>query len=111
MKIITIIIITCFSDTYDDSKESKKSRRQLCSNLFEHLFTQSTESLEQPPPLVPPSSSLSTANETVKPPPTIAPIIPKPQPVAPKLEFASIESFQQVIYFIIYCNYPPFVCF
>ncbi|CAF3370662.1 unnamed protein product [Rotaria sp. Silwood1] len=94
-------------DAYDDSKESKKSRRQLCSNLFEHLFTQSsTESLttsEQSSPIItppPPSSSSSVSNsksnETIISSSIIKPIIPPVQPSSvPKAEFASIESFEQ----------------
>jgi len=91
-----IIIIIYSSDAYDDSKESKKSRRQLCSNLFEHLFTPSTtESSEQSSPVI--SSSLaSNTNDTAQPPS----VIPKPQPSAPKLEFALIESFEKVEHFI-----------
>jgi hypothetical protein len=98
---INILIISCFSDAYDDSKESKKSRRQLCSNLFEHLFTQSTT--EEPAPIIntpvmTSSTVVSNSNDIVKPPP---PVVPKAQPVVPKLEFATIESFEQVNYLII----------
>lgn len=86
--------IICFSDAYDDSKESKKSRRQMCSNLFEHLFTQSTTessvSSEQP--------SVITPSETTKTPQTVAPVIPAPAPppAPPKFQFATIESFEKV---------------
>jgi len=92
-----IIVIIYSSDAYDDSKESKKSRRQLCSNLFEHLFTPSTtESSEQSSPVI--SSLASNTNDAAQPPSTITSVIPKPQPSAPKLEFALIESFEKVEY-------------
>ncbi|CAF0895520.1 unnamed protein product [Adineta steineri] len=93
-------------DAYDDSKESKKSRRQLCSNLFEHLFTSSTTEpstpIEQSHSGLSSSSSLtSNPNEIVIPslqPPratSTIPVIPQAKPSAPKLEFAPIESFDQ----------------
>jgi hypothetical protein len=41
---------------------------------------------------------ISNTNDTVKPPS----VIPKPQPSAPKLEFALIESFEKVEYLIVY---------
>ncbi|CAF4337782.1 unnamed protein product [Rotaria sordida] len=91
-------------DAYNDSKESKKSRRQLCSNLFEHLFTQSsTDSLtssEQSSPItIPPPSLISNTNETIIRSSTITPVIPQVQPSSvPKSEFAPIESFEQVNY-------------
>jgi hypothetical protein len=54
--------------------------------------------------VIPPPSSLPNTNDSVKSLPAITPIIPKPQPVAPKLEFAPIESFEKVTYFIICFN-------
>ncbi|CAF4876153.1 unnamed protein product, partial [Rotaria magnacalcarata] len=80
---------------YDDSKESKKSRRQLCSNLFEHLFTQSTTeptiSSEQSSPTITLPIITSNSTETGKPAQTIPPVVPKAQPPAPpKLEFVTI---------------------
>jgi hypothetical protein len=93
------IFLYC-SDSYDDSKESKKSRRQLCSNLFEHLFTQSD--------IVPSSSAESSSSITNIPMASSSsstiplPIVSKPQPPAPpKLEFAPIESFGQVSHHLI----------
>ncbi|CAF5112345.1 unnamed protein product, partial [Rotaria magnacalcarata] len=85
---------------YDDSKESKKSRRQLCSNLFEHLFTQSTTeptiSSEQSSPTITLPIITSNSTETGKPAQTIPPVVPKAQPPAPpKLEFVTIESFEK----------------
>ncbi|CAF1256318.1 unnamed protein product [Adineta steineri] len=93
-------------DAYDDSKESKKSRRQLCSNLFEHLFTSSTTepstAIEQSHSGLSSSSSLtSNPNEIVIPslqPPratSTIPVIPQSKPSAPKLEFVPIESFDK----------------
>lgn len=94
------------SETYDDSKESKKSRRQLCSNLFEHLFSQPTtesptasEQFLPPPP--PPLISLPDITNPVKLPPVIAAAAPPPPPPPrpqeqPAGQFAPIASFEQV---------------
>ena len=102
-----------FSDAYEDTKESKKSRRQICSNLFEHLFTQSTTelgstALEASVPTTNPVISLpsltSSTSDSPKPVPVKKSIVP---PAAPKFEYASIESFDQVewrrIHFL-WCN-------
>ena len=101
-----MMIIICFSEAYDDSIESKKSRRQLCSNLFEHLFTQSgtesptsTEQSLPPTMALPPPSLIPNANNPVKPTPPLPPpttVAPVPSQSQPSAQFAQIESFQQV---------------
>ena len=86
-----------FSDAYEDTKESKKSRRQLCSNLFEHFFTQSTAEIVPTPENQPSGLSGNPTDSTKPVPPAVkTPSIPPPPPAAPKLEFALIESFDQV---------------
>ncbi|CAF1004108.1 unnamed protein product, partial [Didymodactylos carnosus] len=70
--------------SYDESTVSKKARRQLCSNLFEHLFEPSSNPTEQ-----------AQLNEQPLPTSYTQEAIPPKSTGPPPLPFAPIEPFGQ----------------